>query len=145
LRALLLEWNLAKELLESKKKEAGAKLLEQVDTEIQDAPEPEETNYQPFIEQSQVAVTEEAEVGDAGQSDQLLRWMWEPHPEDDLVVDQDEETVQSGSEADEGGEEDTAHTKDIFDRSDRIARPAHGCSVSRVVSNQRMRASRLYH
>jgi hypothetical protein len=50
LRALLLEWNLAKELLESKKKEAGAKLLEQVDTEIQDAPEPEETNYQPTME-----------------------------------------------------------------------------------------------
>ncbi|KAM0690130.1 hypothetical protein Q7P36_008897 [Cladosporium allicinum] len=48
LRALMLEWNQAKELLEAKQKDAGAKLLEQVDDEVQDAPE--ETNYQPTME-----------------------------------------------------------------------------------------------
>jgi hypothetical protein len=48
LRALLLEWNQAKELLDSKKKEAGANLLEHVDAEMQDVPE--ETNYQPTLE-----------------------------------------------------------------------------------------------
>ena len=38
---------------------------------------------QPFIEQLQSAVAEEAEVGDAGQSDRFQGWMWEPHPEED--------------------------------------------------------------
>jgi hypothetical protein len=48
LRALMLEWNQAKELLEAKKSEAGANLLDQVEADAQDAPEP--TNYQPTME-----------------------------------------------------------------------------------------------
>lgn len=48
LKALLLEWNQAKELLEAKQKEAGVKLLEQVEAEAEDAPV--QTNYQPIIE-----------------------------------------------------------------------------------------------
>jgi hypothetical protein len=38
---------------------------------------------QPFVEQLQAAVTEEAEAGNTGQSDQFQGWMWEPHPEED--------------------------------------------------------------
>jgi hypothetical protein len=61
---------------------------------------------QPFIEQLQAAVTEEAEAGDAGQSDQFQGWMWEPHPEEDWVINEDEEAVELGGGADEGGEDD---------------------------------------
>ena len=61
---------------------------------------------QPFIEQLQAVVTEEAEVGDAGQSDRFQGWMWEPHPEEDWAIDEDEEAVELGGEVDEGGEGD---------------------------------------
>jgi hypothetical protein len=61
---------------------------------------------QPFIEQLQAAITEEAEVGDAGQSNQFQGWMWEPHPEEDWAIDEDEEAIELGGKADKGGEGD---------------------------------------
>jgi hypothetical protein len=30
--------------------------------------------------------------------------MWEPHPEEDWAIDEDEEAIELGGEADEGGE-----------------------------------------
>lgn len=61
---------------------------------------------QPFIEQLQAAATEEADAGDVGRSDRFQGWMWEPHPEEDWAIDEDEEAVELGGEADEGGEGD---------------------------------------
>jgi hypothetical protein len=74
LRVLMLEWNLAKELLEVKKKDAGGKLLEQVDTEIEDAPE--QTNYQPTMEIGQSDDDDDEEPH--GNSDELhAQWQRE--------------------------------------------------------------------
>ena len=61
---------------------------------------------QPFIEQLQAAVTGEAEAGDVGRSDGFQGWIWEPHPEEDWAIDEDEEATELGGEADEGGERD---------------------------------------
>jgi len=67
LRGLILEWNQAKELLEAKQREAGVKLLEHVEAEVEDAPM--RTNYQSCIELGQTDSDDDEEM--KGNGDEL--------------------------------------------------------------------------
>jgi hypothetical protein len=59
---------------------------------------------QPFVEHSQAAARDKAEIGEVGGSDRFRGWIWEPHLEEDWGIDEDE--ADEAEEADETGDED---------------------------------------
>jgi hypothetical protein len=122
LKALMLEWNQAKELLEAKKSEAGANLLEQVEAEPQDAPEP--TNFQPTMEIDQS--DDDDDDDPHGNSDELHQ-QWQREQEQNRLDQQALEIPETSPAAQELQVSDTppaaAHQLDSPDTSPDTQQP----------------------